>query len=509
MAGYVDRRVLQTLIEAVANDEPMTSPAIKIIGTVYQVIPPNESSDNQTKYEVVLDGSPDGTPIPVSSTLGETVLKPDDRVLILMGEHGATIVGNLTKPADESIKEEVEKTIDEVVPEMIGSLADMTIEYAISTQGREPSEDDWSTSFIPPTEAKPICWIRTVNKEGKVIKPAEQATVYNNPFLFMSKVARVDDDYTLIDGGYIDTNTLSTNTVIVGVRNTANTANTNANSAKTTAASALATAQGAGATATNYITAIDGGGIKVHDANNFTNYLQLISSGLGIYLNNGLMTNLAKDQASFLNGIGLLKTKYYSALNQANVELSNGLTSGDRFTTLSCGNAYVTCSTQANGSIDIYTNGDIDASGCNIDADIITGDGIRTTTTKTASTPAGIVTDTGALRKYSGSSKRYKKNIRNLNESELESIRGLYDVDVKSWEYKEGYIDEDDDLYHKTIFGVIAEDVTEKIPILQELDENGFVMNYKDRLLLNAMLVLLQEQHTEIEELKKHINNGG
>ena len=93
----------------------------------------------------------------------------------------------------------------------------------------------------------------------------------------------------------------------------------------------------------------------------------------------------------------------------------------------------------------------------------------------------------------------------------IEKIRGLYDVKVKNWTYNEGYLEEGDELVGVETFGLIAEDVAEVLPEAVYY-KDGLVENYRDRHLLNAMLVLLQDQKKEIDSLKasiEEIKNGG
>ena len=60
-------------------------------------------------------------------------------------------------------------------------------------------------------------------------------------------------------------------------------------------------------------------------------------------------------------------------------------------------------------------------------------------------------------------------------------------------------------LYQTTTFGLIAEDVYSVLPDAVILDKDGLVENYRDRHLLNAMLVLIQDQKKEIDKLKESL----
>lgn len=108
------------------------------------------------------------------------------------------------------------------------------------------------------------------------------------------------------------------------------------------------------------------------------------------------------------------------------------------------------------------------------------------------------------LLPLSSSSKRYKHNIHEMGEELIEKIRGLYDVKVKCWTYNDGYLEEGDELVGKETFGLIAEDVAEVLPEAVH-HKKELVENYRDRHLLNAMLVLLQDQKKMIDELTDRI----
>lgn len=108
------------------------------------------------------------------------------------------------------------------------------------------------------------------------------------------------------------------------------------------------------------------------------------------------------------------------------------------------------------------------------------------------------------LLPLSSSSERYKHNIHAMSEELIEKIRGLYGVEVKSWTYNDGYLEEGDELAGKETFGLIAEDVAAVLP--EAVHHKGdMVENYRDRHLLNALLVLLQDQKMMIDALTERV----
>lgn len=108
------------------------------------------------------------------------------------------------------------------------------------------------------------------------------------------------------------------------------------------------------------------------------------------------------------------------------------------------------------------------------------------------------------ITNYSSSSRRHKDSIRELSDAEKNEILKLYDVPVKAWRYKDGHINEDDPLYNKTVYGVIAEELEEAIPISAQYID-GQLDNYSDRILLNSTLYLVQDLNNRIKELEERL----
>lgn len=129
----------------------------------------------------------------------------------------------------------------------------------------------------------------------------------------------------------------------------------------------------------------------------------------------------------------------------------------------------------------------------------------------TTKTQAGLLSSSSyggyLLVEYSGSSKRYKHGFHSLNDELKEKIRKLYDIEVKSWTYNDDYLSDEDELYQTETFGLIAEDVAEVLPEAVYHNDNGDIDNYRDRHILNAMLVLLQEQKKQIDSLEYRIES--
>ena len=127
----------------------------------------------------------------------------------------------------------------------------------------------------------------------------------------------------------------------------------------------------------------------------------------------------------------------------------------------------------------------------------------------TTKTQAGLLSSSSyggyLLVEYSGSSKRYKHGFHSLSEDLKDKFRKLYELEVKSWTYNDDYLSDEDELYQTETFGLIAEDVAEVLPEAVYHNDNGDIDNYRDRHLINAMLVLLQEQKKSIDSLESRL----
>ena len=121
------------------------------------------------------------------------------------------------------------------------------------------------------------------------------------------------------------------------------------------------------------------------------------------------------------------------------------------------------------------------------------------------------ITSNGWIRRTTNtSSRRYKKDIQELNEEELNPQK-LYDLKVKQFKYKDKYQPSKNDIrYNKTLIGFIAEEVAEIFPIAAdyEIDENGNkkIENWNEKYIIPAMLKLIQEQNERIKRLEEKDN---
>lgn len=109
------------------------------------------------------------------------------------------------------------------------------------------------------------------------------------------------------------------------------------------------------------------------------------------------------------------------------------------------------------------------------------------------------------IYRIASSSQRYKTDIKNIQSEEFMPEK-LYDLPVREFKYKEGYLVEDDPLIDNFVPGFIAEEVAEIYPIACEYDGDK-PENWNMRFMIPAMLKLIQDQKKEIDTLKEQINN--
>lgn len=114
--------------------------------------------------------------------------------------------------------------------------------------------------------------------------------------------------------------------------------------------------------------------------------------------------------------------------------------------------------------------------------------------------PIGVNT-TGKVVAVS-SSKRYKENITDELDDDLNPEK-LYDLPVKQYNYKSEY--NDIELVAGTQIGIIAEDVEKYYPNALIRNTEGEAESWQDRIMIPAMLKLIQQQKKEIDKLNQRL----
>lgn len=101
----------------------------------------------------------------------------------------------------------------------------------------------------------------------------------------------------------------------------------------------------------------------------------------------------------------------------------------------------------------------------------------------------------------SSSSKRYKNHVANMTVNEAEKILG---IPVVWFKYIEGYLAKEDRFAGKAVPGFYAEDVFKNFPEAANLNEDGSVEDWNYRMLIPAMMKLIQELYKRTGGITKN-----
>jgi hypothetical protein len=177
---------------------------------------------------------------------------------------------------------------------------------------------------------------------------------------------------------------------------------------------------------------------------------------------------------------GNANTLFYGFVN-----VGGGFPTGDRF--------QVNGTSNFNGTLtglDIRSNGDFFAAG-------------HQTTTNTAN--GFIFTTGGRIARSTASSERYKENIVDLSQVPELDPKKLLDLPVRAFTYKDGEVPESDDRYQQLIPGFIAEEVDAIYPVAADYVDGP--ESWNDRMIVPALLSLVQDLYKRIEKLENITNS--
>lgn len=121
-----------------------------------------------------------------------------------------------------------------------------------------------------------------------------------------------------------------------------------------------------------------------------------------------------------------------------------------------------------------------------------------------SSTPNVHITSSGVIVKCGSSSRRYKHS----ESTDLSCMdpEKLYDLPVKTYKYNDDYLSENDRRYGQTFLGFIAEDIAEIYEPAVDYDEEGRPESWNSRVIVPALLKLVQEQNERLKELEEWKN---
>ncbi len=173
----------------------------------------------------------------------------------------------------------------------------------------------------------------------------------------------------------------------------------------------------------------------------------------------------------------------------------------------STGNVYLTGDTSAGSYIYFYygkatTNTASIAETASGEISISAPNGFKVANIYNTTTSAAAnvsVESGGRMKRYSSSSKRYKHDIK-----VLQDYKKVLDIPVVSFVYNNGYLGSDDQRYMKDIPGFIAEDVAEHYPIAADWAD-GRVEDWNVRYVIPPMLAVEQDHERRIRKLEEAI----
>ena len=120
--------------------------------------------------------------------------------------------------------------------------------------------------------------------------------------------------------------------------------------------------------------------------------------------------------------------------------------------------------------------------------------------TTTANAATVWISSTGQFRRSTASSERYKTDIVNLNDVPELDPKALYDLPVRAFRFKDGYLPETDDRFGVLVPGFIAEEMDAIYPAATDYADG--VETWNDRMIIPAMLALIQDQQARIKALE-------
>ena len=123
---------------------------------------------------------------------------------------------------------------------------------------------------------------------------------------------------------------------------------------------------------------------------------------------------------------------------------------------------------------------------------------------KGSATPNVHINSAGTILECGSSSRRYKHD-ESTDLGELDP-RKLYELPVKTYKYNDDYLSEDDPRHGQTFIGFIAEDVQSAYEPAVDYDDDGKPESWNSRVIVPALLKLVQEQNERLKELEEWKN---
>lgn len=220
-----------------------------------------------------------------------------------------------------------------------------------------------------------------------------------------------------------------------------------------------------------------------------------LSSGAG---GTGFFINSSTGGASFASVSASGTGSFASVTSSGSISAGGGTFVINGGTSTISGGSYTVNNLGAMTAASLTTNNNITANGDMTSVGELRAQfGANNTVTSAAST---WMSTTGQLRRVGPSSRRYKTDIVALTDvSELDP-KALLTLPVRAFRYKPEHLSANDDRSEMLIPGFIAEEVDAIYPIAADY-ENG-AETWNDRIMIPALLSLIQNQEKRIKELE-------
>lgn len=111
--------------------------------------------------------------------------------------------------------------------------------------------------------------------------------------------------------------------------------------------------------------------------------------------------------------------------------------------------------------------------------------------------------DGSSIAYKASSSRRYKDPIADMTSEEAEKI---LNIPIVWFKYKDGYLSANDQMVGKPVPGMYAEDVFECFPEATYNNADGEIENWDERMLIPAMMKVIQDQNERINTLEDTVN---
>lgn len=115
------------------------------------------------------------------------------------------------------------------------------------------------------------------------------------------------------------------------------------------------------------------------------------------------------------------------------------------------------------------------------------------------------VTQNGVFGRATSSSQRYKRDI---VLADINDLKGLYDLPIKKFKYKNDYLALDDELYDKYLYGFIVEDLEDILPCaVQHKNEDGTTLPemWNSNIIVPSLLKLIQDLNNRLKVIEEGV----